>query len=119
MSFIQQDLSQKKKELQDVKDEEAAQNAENNRQKLKIKGVREKNKKEGIAANSQCVNSMTQISDLEKQLEAARKKNHLDTQKTKQLRTDFTQLKTNYQLQIEELRKKLVSENQRRESNQT
>jgi len=27
----------KKKELQDVKDQEASQNAENNRQKLKIK----------------------------------------------------------------------------------
>jgi len=40
-SLIQSELAQKRRELQDVKDSEAAQNAENNRQKLQIKRQRE------------------------------------------------------------------------------
>lgn len=57
LQIIQTELQHKKKELQDVKNEEAQQNAENNRQKSKIKAQREKHRNEGIGANKDCVNT--------------------------------------------------------------
>ena len=118
MDFIQTELLNKKKELQDVKDQEASQNAENNRQKLQIKNQRQKNNTEGIGANPECLQTMNHVSDAEKQLIAARKKNLGDVQKTKQLRSEFDQLKTSYQSQVDDLRQKLSAENQKRERNQ-
>ena len=75
ISIIQTELQEKKRQLQDVKDEEAAQNAENNRQKQKIQRQREQQQTEGINADPQCVSTMNETIDMEKQLEMARKKN--------------------------------------------
>ena len=105
--------------MQDVKNEEAAQNAENNRQKAKIKNQREQRKAEGVRADKDCIMTMQEESNLEVQLDAARKKNLEDVQKTKQLRTEFSKLKSNYNSEIEDLRRKLNAENQRRESSQS
>ena len=61
---------------------------------------------------------MNQQTELEAQLEQARKLNLGEIQKTKQMRGEFNKLKTNYYTQIEDLRKQLDLENHRREANQ-
>ena len=58
------------------------------------------------------------MSDLEAKLAQARQKNLGDIQKTKQFRTDFEKLKSNYSTQVESLRRQLDAENKRREKNQ-
>lgn len=61
---------------------------------------------------------MQHETDLEAKLDAARKKNLAEVQKTKQLRTEFTQLKSNYMTQVEDLRRQLEAENKKREKSQ-
>ena len=61
---------------------------------------------------------MNQHNDMETQLEQARKKNLAEIQKTKQCRADFEKLKTQYNSQVDDLRRKIHAENKSRELNQ-
>ena len=61
---------------------------------------------------------MQHETDLEAKLDAARKKNLAEVQKTKQQRTEFTQLKSEYMTQVEDLRRQLEAENKKREKSQ-
>jgi len=69
-----------------------------------------------VAAQAECRQALQTTSDLEQQLEKARQTNKSQIEKTKQLRSEFTSLKTNYCSQVEELRKKLEAENKNREA---
>ena len=63
---------------------------------MKINRTREQHQTEGLAANQECLKTMQEENDLEKQLDQARRRNLAEIEKTRTLRADFDKLKANY-----------------------
>ena len=60
--------------------------------------------------------NLKDIGDYEKALDRAREQNRADLQNTRKLKVDFDKLKDQYYDQIEDLKRKLDTENRKREN---